>query len=238
MKWTWRDILDAIFYVNKTGCQWRLLPHDLPPWQTVYRYHRWLVETEWWSKFNAQLTRTYREKEGREAEPSLAIIDSQTTRSTETSSSHGYDGAKKTKGTKRHILVDSLGLLICVVVHCASLSDGNSAGLVFRKAKTSRKARRLKVIKADQGYTKRETYLAAYSQGYALEVVYRNPDAKGLEILPKRWIVERTFSWISRNRRLARDYERVARTSEAFIYISMCRLILRRLTKESLVHEL
>lgn len=97
MKWEWRQIFDAIFYVNKIGCQWRVFPHYLPPWQTVYRYHRWVVETQWWNKFNAKLTRAYREKEGRETELSLEIIDIQTACSTETSSSHSYDGAKKLK---------------------------------------------------------------------------------------------------------------------------------------------
>lgn len=227
----WRDIIDAIFYILKTGCQWRSLPGDFPNWRTVYTYfYRWQWQG-WWQQLNDILSEQVRKLEGREACPSAAIIDSQSIKATPSACFHGYDGGKRVTGSKHHILVDTLGLVLAAVVHSASLQDRAGAELVLAQAATATSCHRLKKVWADGGYTGPHLQQLAAKYGWELEIVKRNDDQTGFVVLPKRWIVERTLSWLTNYRRLAREYERLAQTAESFIYIAMCHLMLHRLTK-------
>jgi putative transposase len=227
----WRDILDAIFYLTRTGCQWRSLPTDFPNWKTVYTYFRQFRNSGWWTELNAQLVAQVRQTLGHQAAPSAAAIDSQSVKSTETSCFHGYDAGKKIKGSKRHILVDTMGLLLMAVVHSAEIQDRAGTALVLEQAAKSGRHGRLELIWADAGYTGEVAAKAARQYGWRLEIVKRSDDQAGFKLLPRRWVVERTFSWLNRNRRLSKEYERLAVTSECFIYIAMCRLMFKRLAK-------
>jgi putative transposase len=226
-----REVVNAILYRLHNGCAWRALPHDFPPEGTVRDYfHRWR-RGGLWAKINDTLRRQVRQVEGRNDEPSAGIIDSQSAKGTRTSGSKGYDGGKKVKGTKRHILVDTLGLLLCVVVHSAGIQDRDGAKLVLNKAKRSFPT--LKLIWADGGYAGKLIEWVWQVCGWVLEIVKRSDTAKGWVLLPRRWVVERTFGWLSQCRALARDYEFHPETSEALIQVAMIHLMLRRLAKGS-----
>jgi len=222
-----REVVNAILYVDKNGCAWRALPHDFPPEGTVRHYfHAWR-RTGVWERILDTLRQQVRRQEGKENEPTAAIIDSQSVKGSRTSGLRGYDAGKKVKGTKRHLLVDTVGLLLCVVVHAANIQDRDGAKLVFARAKA--KCANVRLVWADGGYAgKLIAWLWQYC-GWVLEIVKRNELVKGWKLLPRRWVVERTISWLNGYRRLSRDYEYWPETSEAFIQIAMIHLMLHRL---------
>jgi putative transposase len=229
-----RRILDAVYYVLRTGCAWRYLPTNFSPWQTVfYHFRRFHLKNTWHALYLA-LHRAERERLCRNADPSAAIMDSQSVKTVEESARiRGYDAHKCVKGRKRHLLVDTLGLPIAWYVPPADLSDPQGArkllgGLAFFVP-------RLKKIWADAAYRGKE--LAQWCQqqgdGWDLEVVQREPGMRGFSIQPRRWVVERSFAWLIRNRRLAKDYERKVQTSETLIEVAMIRLLVARLGRQA-----
>jgi putative transposase len=224
-----REVVNAILYRLHNGCTWRALPHDLPPEGTVRDYfHRWR-RSGLWLKINDAFRRRVGTAEGRDEEPSAGIIDSQSAKGTRTSGSKGYDAGKKVKGTKRHLLVDTLGLLLCVLVHPANIQDRDGAKLLLSKAQGL--FPKLRLIWADGGYAGKLIEWVLGMCRWVLEIVKRSDTVKGWVLLPRRWVVERTFGWLSQCRALARDYEFHAQTSEALIQVAMIHLMLRRLAK-------
>lgn len=227
-----REVLNGIFYLVRGGIAWEMLPKEFPKWKTVYHYFR-----EWrlagvWRRVHNRLRARVRQAAGRSAQPSAGIIDSQSVKTTEVGGKErGYDHVKNVNGRKRHLIVDTLGLLLVVVVHSAARTDREGARLVIQKL--AQAYTRLTLLWADQGYTGAPLAqwvraLRAYRR-LRLEIVQRLEGQKGFVVLPRRWVVERTFGWLGRCRRLSKDYERLPETSETMIYIAMTRLMLQRL---------
>jgi putative transposase len=224
-----RRILDAILYVVKGGIQWRLLPRCFPPWKTVYHiFRKWTLDHTW-ETLNARLRTLVRATHRKRSRPTAAILDSQSVKSDPHGGAVGYDAAKKIKGRKRHLLVDTLGLVLGVLVTPASTPEGDGAKALL--APLLGWFTWLRLMWVDGGYS--GATFAQWVQGIRpkleVEVVKRSDDVQGFRVLPRRWVVERTFGWLMRQRRLVRDYETTETSAQAWIYIAMIRIQLRRL---------
>ena len=225
-----REVLNAVFYLNRSGCQWDMLPHDLPAKSTVYNHFAQWRDDGTWQRVMDALRQEVRVAEGREPSPSAGSIDSQTVKRTEVGGERGYDGGKKLSGVKRHIVVDTLALLLVVVISAASADDGTFAPEVLGRL-TAEHRTRLGLIWADGKYRNHhlDGWLKQSGVGYVLEVVSRPAGSKGFVLLHRRWVVERTFAWLGRYRRNSRDYEWYTHTSESMIRISSIHRMLKLL---------
>ncbi len=226
-----RLILNALFYFVRAGCPWRLLPKEYGPWETVYGYFRNWRRQGLWELIHETLRSFVRREAGKRTQPTAAILDSQTVRSADHSGERGYDAGKKTKGRKRHILVDTLGLLLWICVTPANVSEKAGARCFLSQA--LKWFGWLRCIWADQGYVGERfaQWVASHRKTgtLRLEIVSRLQDQRGFKVLAKRWIVERTFGWFMKHRRLVRDYETKIENAEAMVHVTMIGLMLRRL---------
>jgi putative transposase len=253
-----REILNAIYYIVRSGCAWRLLPHEFPPWKTIHHYFRtWRIDGTW-ERLNTELRELLRVRLGRDPNPSAAIVDSQSVRTTGVGGTErGFDPAKKVEGRKRHLLVDTEGLVLKAKIHSARIPDEDGIRLLMDPVRG--RLSRLSHLWVDAGYQGRGKRWVEEVMGLSVDVV-RKPkkplpenvakrwaeewakegikvdwqrlmSPRGFQVLPRRWVVERTIAWICHNRRMAKDYERLCATGEAFVYAAMTRLMVRRLAR-------
>jgi len=233
----YREIMNAIFYMVKNGCVWRALPHDFPAWQTVYYYFRLFGRNQVWEKLNSLIRERVRMAEGRASQASAMIVDSQSAKSAEGGEKIGFDAWKRVHGRKRNVITDTSGWVVVAKVTAANVQDVFAGEEVLMKLKTTKKLTvRLEKIFADGGYQGHLLKWVRQKLNSEMEIIPKISNQKGFQVLPKRWAIERTFAWITRQRRMARDYERLTETSESFIYITMIRLGLRRLSTPSLTY--
>lgn len=242
-----REVVNAIFYLVRGGCAWRALPHDFPCWSTVWTYFRNWRLTGVWERMHTALREAVRSSQGREATPSAAILDSQSVKTTEQGGERGSDGGKHINGRKRHLLVDTNGLILDVVVHPANITDRQGAKLLLPPLKAV--FPRLSLIWADSGYAGKLEDWVKKTLDWTLEIVKRPFEGvryvwvppgveppeipRGFVVVKRRWVVERTFGWLGRSRRLSKDYEHLSESEECWIYTTMIRIMLARLVQQS-----
>ena len=225
-----REVVNAILYVLRSGCPWRMLPKEFPPWQTVYRYFSAWRDSGLWASIGYSLVLKARKASGRRASPSAGIIDSQSVKTTESGGPRGFDAGKKVKGRKRHILTDTDGFLVAAQVHAADIQDRDGAPELLASIRASFPW--LRHVFADGAYAGPKLKAALDGKGrWRIEVVKRSGTMRGFKPLPRRWVVERTLAWLSRNRRLAKDFEAAIATAQVWLFIGNVQLLIRRMAR-------